>query len=54
LNDWWLFEVNAQHWRKVRQSVSSTSFSTEQTIAVCYQTYYLHVYTVMSSSYRLH
>jgi len=54
LNDWWLFEVNAQHWRKVRQCVSSISFSTEQTIAVCYQTYYLHVYTVMSSSYRLH
>ena len=41
LNDWWLFEVNAQHWRKVRQSVSTTSFSAKQTIAaaVCYQTY---------------
>ena len=27
LNDWWLFGVNAQHWRKVRQSVSSTYHS---------------------------
>jgi len=26
LNDWWLFGVNAQHWRKVRQSVSSISY----------------------------
>ena len=34
LNDWWLFGVNVQHWRKVRQSVSSTSFSAEQTLAI--------------------
>jgi len=34
LNDWWLFGVNAQHWRKVRQSVSTTSFSAEQTFAI--------------------
>ena len=34
LNDWWLFGVNAQHWRKVRQSVSGTSFSAEQTFAI--------------------
>ena len=31
LNDWWLFGVNTQHWREVRQSVSTTSFSTKQT-----------------------
>ena len=37
LNDWWLFGVNAQHWRKVRQSVSSTSFSAVHAIAIIVQ-----------------
>ena len=51
LNDWWLFGVNAQHWRKVRQSVSSTSFCSKIILQRSAQLAYMD--TVMSSNYTI-
>jgi len=45
LNDWWLFGVNAQHWRKVRQSVSSTSFSAEDICNILKVLAYIYIYS---------